>query len=180
MVRGAGLGIGLRMKESTIEAKPTGTTCLGAHTTVRVLRLDPNAGVPEYKTGGAAGMDLAACLPRHEHGESITIDPGAIAKVPLGFAVAIPSGFEGQVRPRSGLSTKHGVTVPNAPGTVDSDYRGEMFVALINLGRDAHTVRHGDRIAQLVIAPVTHAEMVEVASLDDTERGSGGFGSTGR
>ncbi|MEM9372292.1 MAG: dUTP diphosphatase [Planctomycetota bacterium] len=144
------------------------------------MKLDPNARVPEYKTAGAAGMDLSACLRRHEQGHEVVIEPGAIEKIPLGFAVAIPEGFEGQVRPRSGLATRHGVTVPNAPGTVDSDYRGEMFVALINLGREAHTVRHGDRIAQLVIAPVTQASMVEVESLDETARGSGGFGSTGR
>ena len=148
--------------------------------TVRILRLDPNAILPEAKTDGAAGMDLSACLPRHEHAETVTLAPGDIAKIPLGFAVAIPDGYEGQVRPRSGLSTKHGVTVPNAPGTVDADYRGEMFVALINLGREPHTVRHADRIAQLVIAPVTRPNLVEVDSLDQTPRGSGGFGSTGR
>lgn len=168
------------MTDATFDLKPTVETCLGASTRVRVHRLDPAAALPEYKTPGAAGMDLSACLPRHEHGAEIIIEPGDIAKVPLGFAVAIPEGFEGQVRPRSGLSTKFGVTVPNAPGTVDSDYRGEMFVALINLGRESHTVRHGDRIAQLVIAPVTHARMVEVETLDETERGAGGFGSTGR
>ncbi len=162
------------IKKSPSEAVTTGRA------SVRVMRLDPRASVPEYKTDGAAGMDLSACLPRHEHGTEVVIEPGAIAKVPLGFAVAIPAGFEGQVRPRSGLSTRHGVTVPNAPGTVDSDYRGEMFVALINLGREAHTVHHGDRIAQLVITPVIHASMVEVESLDETARGSGGFGSTGR
>lgn len=169
------------MHDATVEVKDSrlqaGST---RDTAVRVMKLDPNAAVPEYKTDGAAGMDLSACLPRHGSGEAVTIWPGEIAKIPLGFAVAIPVGFEGQVRPRSGLSTKHGVTVPNAPGTVDSDYRGEMFVALINLGREAHTVRHGDRIAQLVIAPVTHARMVEVESLDETVRGEGGFGSTGR
>lgn len=147
---------------------------------VLVKRLDPNAVLPEPKTDGAAGMDLAACLPRHEHAETVTLAPGDIAKIPLGFAVAIPEGYEGQVRPRSGLSTKHGVTVPNAPGTVDSDYRGEMFVALINLGREPHTVHHADRIAQLVIAPVTRPRLVEVDELDQTARGTGGFGSTGR
>lgn len=152
----------------------------GGRLPVRVKRLDASATLPAYQTEGAAGMDLAACLNRHGLGAEVVIEPGAIAKIPLGFAVAIPAGYEGQVRPRSGLSTKHGVTVPNAPGTVDSDYRGEMFVALINLGREAHTVRHGDRIAQLVIAPVTHARMIETDELDVTTRGAGGFGSTGR
>lgn len=147
---------------------------------VLIQRLDPNAVLPEAKTDGAAGMDLSACLPRHEHAGTVTLAPGDIAKIPLGFAVAIPDGYEGQVRPRSGLSTKHGVTVPNAPGTVDSDYRGEMFVALINLGREPHTVHHADRIAQLVIAPVTRPTLVEVDSLNQTPRGTGGFGSTGR
>lgn len=147
---------------------------------VRIKRLDPNAAIPAYQTTGAAGLDLAACLPRHEHGPEVTIAPGAIVRIPLGFAVAIPEGYEGQVRPRSGLATKHGVTVPNAPGTVDADYRGEMFVALINHGPEPHTVRHADRIAQLVIAPVAHATLIETDELDETARGEGGFGSTGR
>lgn len=167
------------MSESVIEARAAKPTAC-AEVTLRVLRLDAGAVLPEYKTEGAAGMDLSACLPRHEHGEAVVIEAGAIAKIPLGFAVAIPEGYEGQVRPRSGLASRHGVTVPNAPGTVDWDYRGEMFVALINLGREAHTVRHGDRIAQLVIAPVTRARAVEVGTLEDTARGAGGFGSTGR
>ncbi len=146
---------------------------------VRFLKLDDRASIPRYQTELAAGLDLAACLPRHEHSEVIRIEPGEIAKIPLGFAAAIPAGFEGQVRPRSGLATKHGLTVPNAPGTVDADYRGEMFVALINLGRESMEVTHGMRIAQLVIAPVSHAQIVEVDSLDETGRGAGGFGSTG-
>src|SRR5690606_7444681 len=125
-----------------IKPRPAGPT-------VRIKRLDPNALIPAYPTAGAAGLDLAACLPRHAHGPAVTIAPGAIARIPLGFAVAIPHGYEGQVRPRSGLATRHGVTVPNAPGTVDADYRGEMFVALVNLGREPHTVRHAERIAQL-------------------------------
>jgi dUTP pyrophosphatase len=132
--------------------------------------------MPAYQSPQAAGLDLAACLPE---GESVTIAPSEIKVIPLGFAVAIPPGFEGQVRPRSGLATKHGISIPNAPGTVDSDYRGEMKVALINLGRQPFKVEHGIRIAQLVIAPVSHAKLVEVAELDDTARGSGGFGSTG-
>ena len=118
---------------------------------------------------------MAAFLP----GGPITIPPGRIAIIPTALAVAIPPGHEGQVRPRSGLSTKHGVTVPNAPGTIDSDYRGELRVALINLGQAAFEVTHTMRIAQLVIAPVVQATIIEAAELSDTTRGSGGFGSTG-
>lgn len=161
--------------ETIVETKPA-----GAALELRVRRLDQRATMPRYHSDLAAGLDLAACLPRGgiDAGE-VTLEPGAIAKIPLGFAVAIPPGFEGQVRPRSGLASKHGVTVPNAPGTVDADYRGEMFVALINLGRLPYTVRHGDRIAQLVIAPVAHARVVEADELTETARGAGGFGSTG-
>ncbi|MFT5424039.1 MAG: dUTP pyrophosphatase [Phycisphaerales bacterium] len=147
---------------------------------VRFLKLDSRATIPAYHSELAAGLDLAACLPRHDiETDSITFEPGDIKKVPLGFAVAIPAGYEGQVRPRSGLATKKGLTVPNAPGTVDADYRGEMFVALINLGREPVTIQHADRIAQLVIAPVSHAKILVVDSLDETGRGAGGFGSTG-
>lgn len=142
-------------------------------------RLDPNAILPSYQSEHAAGLDLAACLPRHEFGESVELRPGEIAKIPLGFAVAIPEGYEGQVRPRSGLASRSGVTLPNAPGTVDADYRGEMFVPLINLGREPYVVRHGARIAQMIIAPVSRAEIVEVGELDETLRGERGFGSTG-
>lgn len=149
--------------------------------TIQFKKLDPRATTPRAHSAHAAGLDLAACLPRSPiESDSITVAPGAIIKIPLGFAVAIPPGYEGQVRPRSGLATKHGVTIPNAPGTVDADYRGEMFVALINLGSEPHTVHHGDRIAQLVIAAVTSPNIVEVTELDDTDRGTGGFGSTGR
>lgn len=147
-------------------------------------KLDPNAQLPVYQTQTAAGLDLAVCLPRGDFPENeITIEPihkgGRIVKLPCGFACAIPVGFEGQVRPRSGLATKHGITIPNAPGTVDSDYRGEMFVALINLGNEPVTIRNGDRVAQLVIAPVAHIRTHEVEDLDKTPRGAGGFGSTG-
>ena len=110
----------------------------------------------------------------------MTLGPGDIAHIPCGFAMAIPHGFEGSVRPRSGLATKHGISMPNAPGTVDSDYRGEMKVPLINLGRAPFTVEHGMRVAQMVIAPVARATVAEVAELDPTVRGHGGFGSTGR
>lgn len=144
--------------------------------TLQFKRLRDGAVVPRYQTEHAAGMDLHACLAA---GEVVTIAPGAIRVIPLGFAVAIPHGYEGQVRPRSGLATKFGVTVPNAPGTVDSDYRGEMMVALINLGKEPFAVEPGMRVAQLVIAPVSRGEVVEVAELSETARGSGGFGSTG-
>lgn len=119
-------------------------------------------------------MDLHACLDA-----PVTLQPGDLARIPLGFIMAIPTGHEGQVRPRSGLAAKFGVTVPNAPGTIDSDYRGEAMVALINLGRAAFTVEHGMRIAQLIVAPVLHVQVREVDELDATQRGSGGFGSTG-
>ncbi|MFZ4108854.1 MAG: dUTP diphosphatase [Polymorphobacter sp.] len=129
--------------------------------------------LPAYASAGAAGFDLRAAT-------ALTIAPGAIALVPTGFAVAVPPGHELQVRPRSGLAAKHGVTVLNSPGTIDSDYRGEVAVILINHGTAAFAIAHGDRIAQAVIAAAPQAELVEVTSLDDTVRGSGGFGSTGR
>lgn len=137
-------------------------------------RLSPLATVPRYQTALAAGMDLHAAIE-----QAVTIEPGAIAMIPCGFAMEIPPGFEGQVRPRSGLASKHGVSIPNAPGTVDADYRGEMKVALINLGRSAFVVEPSMRIAQLVIAPVVRAVIRESEALSTTARGSGGFGSTG-
>ncbi len=140
-------------------------------------RLSPRAILPAYQTALAAGLDLAACLPE---GEVISLSPGAITRVPTGWAIAIPAGYEGQVRPRSGLATKHAVTVINAPGTIDADYRGELQVALINLGREPFVIEHAMRIAQLVIAPVSRVELTEVETLDETGRGAGGFGSTGR
>ena len=148
-------------------------------TIVRVKRLDDRAILPQYKSTHAAGLDLAACLPRHDMPESITIEPGEIIKVPLGFAIAIPIGYEGQVRPRSGLATKHGISLPNAPGTIDADYRGELFIALINLSKEPFTINHADRIAQLIIAPIAHATIMPVEELDNTPRGTNGFGSTG-
>jgi len=147
--------------------------------TLRFMKLDDRATIPQYQSQLAAGLDLAACLPRHDAPETVTLQPGHITKIPLGFAVAIPAGYEGQVRPRSGLATKQGLTIPNAPGTIDADFRGEMFVALINLGQQPVQITHQMRIAQLVIAPVSHATIIEVDSLDQTTRGSGGFGSTG-
>lgn len=128
--------------------------------------------LPEYATDGAAGMDVLAA-------EDVTLAPGARHAVATGLAVAIPHGFEIQVRPRSGLALKHGISVPNAPGTIDSDYRGEVKVILINHGSDTFEVRRGDRIAQLVVAPVTRGSWLKVDELDETVRGKGGFGSTG-
>ncbi|MEG3178400.1 dUTP diphosphatase [Sphingomonas sp. RB3P16] len=129
--------------------------------------------LPAYATDGAAGMDVVAA-------EALTLAPGARAAVATGFAIAIPAGYEVQVRPRSGLALKHGVTCLNTPGTIDSDYRGEVKVILANLGDAPFEIARGDRIAQLVPAPVQRALLDEVASLDDTIRGTGGFGSTGR
>ena len=145
---------------------------------MRIMRLDSRATVPVYKTAGAAGMDLSACFP--EAVASITIDPGHIVKVPLGIAIAVPVGYEAQIRARSGLSANHGVTPVNSPGTIDSDYRGEVIVPLINHGREPFTVTQGMRIAQMVIAPVVQVRMIESSELDETVRGAGGFGSTGR
>ncbi len=148
---------------------------------VQLKRLDEKAIAPAYQSAGAAGMDLVACLPRGAiETDAITITPGSIALVPTGWVIAIPEGYEGQVRPRSGLAIRHAVTVPNAPGTIDSDYRGEAMVGLINLGQLPYTVRHGDRIAQLVIAPVVRGALREVGEVSETARGAGGFGSTGR
>jgi dUTP pyrophosphatase len=141
---------------------------------VRVLRLahNPDLPLPDYATAGAAGMDVVAA-------EDVEIAPGARHAVATGLAIAIPPGFEIQVRPRSGLALKHGVTVPNTPGTIDSDYRGELKVILINHGHATFVVQRGDRIAQLVLAPVTRASWIEADELDATARGEGGFGSTG-
>ena len=141
---------------------------------IRFKRIHPGAQMPAYQSAEAAGMDLHACLDA-----PVTLQPGDLARIPLGWIMAIPCGFEGQVRPRSGLAAKHGITVPNAPGTIDSDYRGEAVVALINLGRAAFTIEHGMRVAQLVVAPVARVAVHEVAELDETARGGGGFGSTG-
>lgn len=144
---------------------------------VRFKRLPGLDGLPlpSYMTEGAAGADLRAAL-----SSPVEILPGARALVPTGIAMALPPGFEGQVRPRSGLALRHGVTVLNAPGTIDADYRGEVQVLLINHGAEPVTVSRGDRIAQLVVAPVSQAAFVEVEDLDDTPRGSRGYGHTGR
>ncbi len=145
--------------------------------TLQLTRLNPRAIVPTYQTAGAAGLDIAACLETDE--TTITLEPGARTAVPTGLAIAIPQGFEGQVRARSGLSTRHGIGLPNAPGTIDCDYRGELRIALINWSAEPYTIRHGARIAQLVIAPVVQVRVEEVDQLDTTARGAGGFGSTG-
>lgn len=144
-------------------------------TDVAILRLPHGEGLalPAYETEHAAGMDLRAA-------EDAILPPGGRALVATGFAIALPHGFEAQVRPRSGLAAKHGVTVLNAPGTIDADYRGEIKVILINHGDQAFAIRRGDRIAQMIVAPVTQITLSEQASLPDTARGAGGFGSTGR
>jgi dUTP diphosphatase len=145
---------------------------------VRMMRLAHSEGLtlPDYQTAGAAGLDLFAAIPDTK---PLTLRPGGRALVPTGIAIALPAGYEGQVRPRSGLATRHGLTILNAPGTIDADYRGEIQVVLANLGNEDVTITRGMRIAQLVIAPVARAQIVQVASLDETVRGSGGFGSTG-
>ncbi len=142
---------------------------------VAIHRLTPRATLPHYATDGAAGMDLAAALE-----EPRELAPGEFALIPCGLAIALPAGYEAQVRPRSGLANKHGVTVLNAPGTIDCDYRGEVKVILINHGSTVFTVESGMRIAQLVIAPVSRVEWIESDGLADTTRGAGGFGHTGR
>ncbi len=145
----------------------------GPRVPVQVLPHGDGLPLPRYASAGAAGADVVAAA-------DVELPPGGRAAVPTGLAVAVPAGFELQVRPRSGLALAHGVTVANAPGTIDSDYRGEVMVVLINLGRQPFTVRRGDRIAQLVLAPVVRAEFVWASALPPSERGSGGFGSTGR
>jgi dUTP pyrophosphatase len=133
--------------------------------------------LPAYQSADAAGLDLLAAVPAET---PLILTPGKYAMVPTGLAIALPRGFEAQVRPRSGLAAKHGVTVLNTPGTVDADYRGEINVILINHGEAPFPIRRGERIAQMVIAPVTQAQLVQVDTLSTTDRGSGGFGSTGR
>ncbi|NOX73669.1 MAG: dUTP diphosphatase [Alphaproteobacteria bacterium] len=141
---------------------------------------DTGVPLPEYTTEGAAGADIRANLAVKDRADGLVLAPGARALVPTGLRLAIPAGFEVQVRPRSGLALKHGVTLVNAPGTIDSDYRGPLGVILINLGDKDFTVAHGERIAQLVVAPVVQAGFEARQTLDDTARGQGGFGSTGR
>ncbi len=147
-------------------------------TTVRVQRLPHAEGLalPAYETSGSAGMDLRAAV---AEGETITLAPGERRLVPTGLKIALEPGYEAQVRPRSGLALKHGVTCLNSPGTIDSDYRGEIGVILVNHGQVTFEIQRGDRVAQMVIAPYTQAILAEVTELDETTRGIGGFGSTG-
>jgi dUTP pyrophosphatase len=150
----------------------------GAGVAVRVMRLAHGADLPlpQYHSAAAAGLDLVAAVPA---GAPVELGAGARAMIPTGVAVALPLGHEGQIRPRSGLALRHGVTVLNSPGTIDADYRGELQVILINLGTEPFVVKRGMRIAQIVIAPVHHAKLVEAESLDATARAGGGLGSTG-
>ena len=149
---------------------------------VRVLRddgFDPDVPLPSYETAGSAGADVRANLAEADRDSGITLSPGARALVPTGLRVEIPEGFEIQVRPRSGLALKHGISLPNTPGTIDSDYRGPLGVIVINHGSEPFNIEHGMRIAQLVLAPVVTASFKEVSALDASARGAGGFGSTG-
>jgi dUTP pyrophosphatase len=147
--------------------------------TIRVAPLPHFEGLqlPAYETADAAGMDLRAAVPEDA---PMTLKPGERTMVPTGLTIALPERHEAQVRPRSGLAAKHGVTCLNSPGTIDADYRGEVKVILINHGQEPFVIKRGERIAQMVIAPVTRAELVQVETLDETQRGAGGFGSTGR
>ncbi|SLN66794.1 Deoxyuridine 5'-triphosphate nucleotidohydrolase [Falsiruegeria litorea R37] len=147
---------------------------------IRVIRdedSDPQIALPSYETAGAAGADVRANFPDRT---GVVLAPGARALIPTGLRLEIPAGYEVQVRPRSGLALKHGITLPNTPGTIDSDYRGPLGVILLNAGTEPFEVTHGERIAQLIVAPVLQAQFDLVDGLSDTERGTGGFGSTGR
>ena len=144
---------------------------------IRQLPHGEGLALPAYQSTDAAGLDLLAAVPAES---PLILSPGKYALVPTGLTIALPSGFEAQVRPRSGLAAKHGVTVLNAPGTIDADYRGEISVILINHGEAPFVIRRGERVAQMVIAPVVQAQLVAAPSLSTTDRGSGGFGSTGR
>ncbi|MBW2312932.1 MAG: dUTP diphosphatase [Deltaproteobacteria bacterium] len=148
----------------------------GPNTKVRLARLDgaEDLPLPKPATPGSAGVDLAAAV-----SEALTVPPGGRVLVPTGLRIAVPEGFEAQIRPRSGLALRNGITLPNSPGTIDSDYRGEVQVILQNGGDEPFTIERGDRIAQLVVAPVARVDWLEVNDLDETERGAGGFGHTG-
>ena len=165
-----------RLLDGSPESRPIGA--MSQSPTVPIVRLPHAEGLPlpAYETAQAAGMDMRAAVPEEA---PLTLKPGARCAVPTGLAFALPAGFEAQVRPRSGLALKSGVTVLNTPGTVDADYRGEGKGILINLREEDFTIRRGDRIAQLVVAPVVQSVWREVGSLDETARGAGGFGSTG-
>ena len=142
---------------------------------VQIKKLDPKAKIPEYKTKGASGVDIMALLEN-----KITLDPGESKIIPTGLSIAIPDDLEVQIRPRSGLAAKSNISVLNTPGTIDSDYRGEIKIILVNHGNEKFDIKNGDRIAQMVLVPVLKFKFEEVSKLDDTIRGSGGFGSTGK
>ncbi len=151
--------------------------------TIRVLRedwSDPVVPLPSYETAGAAGADIRANLPAEDRNSGFALKPMERRIVPTGLRIEIPPGFEVQIRPRSGLALKHGISLPNTPGTIDSDYRGPLGVLLINLGAETFVIAHGERIAQMIVAPVVQARFEETAMLGETVRGAGGFGSTGR
>ena len=151
--------------------------------TIRVSWLDdadPSIALPQYETAGSAGADIRANFATDLRDSGLTLAPGGRALIPTGVRIEIPNGYEVQIRPRSGLALKHGITIPNAPGTIDSDYRGPLGVILMNLGTEPFNIAHGDRIAQMVIAPVVQAAFEVAADLSDTARGAGGFGSTGK
>jgi dUTP pyrophosphatase len=141
---------------------------------IQIKKLSTSVSIPKYETSGSSGMDIAAQIEKN-----IIINPGEKAIVTTGFAVSIPRGYEVQIRPRSGLAAKKNITVLNTPGTIDADYRGEIKVILINLGKEIFVIENGERIAQMVVCPIVQANLEEVKELSDTERGSGGFGSTG-
>lgn len=141
---------------------------------------DLDVALPSYETAGAAGADVRANLPPEIRAEGFTLQPMERRIVPTGFRMEIPVGFEVQIRPRSGLALKHGISLPNTPGTIDSDYRGPLGVLLVNFGAKPYTIQHGDRIAQMIVAPVVQARLDVVDSLSETARGHGGFGSTGK
>ena len=143
-------------------------------TKIQIIKLSDSVSIPKYETTGSSGMDIAAHIPNN-----IIIDPGEEALVWTGLSIAIPKGYEVQIRPRSGLAAKKNITVLNTPGTIDADYRGEIKVILINLGKQKFIIKNGERIAQMVVCPVVQANLEEVKDLSDTERGLGGFGSTG-
>lgn len=150
---------------------------------IRILReawADPAVALPAYATAGAAGADIRANLPEDERAAGVMLRPMERRVVPTGLRIEIPEGFEAQIRPRSGLALKHGLSLPNTPGTIDSDYRGPLGVLLINLGTEPFVIAHGDRIAQMIVAPVVRAAFAEAVALGATARGAGGFGSTGR
>jgi dUTP pyrophosphatase len=154
----------------------------GRPVTIQVVLLehhDRNLELPRHATWGSAGLDLRACLATEDRARGLKVPPMGRVMVPTGLAIAIPEDYEGQVRPRSGLAARHGITVLNSPGTIDSDYRGELKILLINLGGENYTITHGERIAQLVISPYLRVDLKIIHQFDETTRGEGGFGSTG-